>query len=565
MIWTSRPACWILWVSGASVSRSTQCEESPSLSEFDQKQQDAPSKGNVDPLVGRVLSGRFALEEMISRGGMGKVYRAIQRPLDRLVALKVLDVSDQSGEFRRRFFKEASLCAKLSHPHTVRIYDYGATDDGIYFIAMEYLKGQTLYGVLHREAPVDPMRGLRILRAVAGALAEAHGAGIVHRDLKPSNIILVSHGDNPEFPKVIDFGLVKEMGTDSELSRTGNILGSPMYMAPEQVQGLDVDERTDVYALGLILYFALCGKTAVKRGNPMAVLMAQVQRTPPTFHEVDPNLQIPPLLEWVVTTAIAKNPSNRFANMHEFIRALQVCELMIQGALPGPVELSLDRDGRVVMPTGVNVSVESSGVSRLQNTGAHAALINPPDTTLLQSASGAIATDAVPKPMDTRSQVGPLLVMGGAFAGLSGAIVAAVLVAVIALAWAWWFTPSVVTEIPSVPLVVEVPAATSTEVLLTSVPTGAEVELHGALIGITPLTVNVPIDTPWNVTVSHSGFKTRTVRLASGHPVSTVTLEAVRVAGPAPVASPIPSAVPASAPVAAPAPRGDLIDPWAKP
>ena len=160
MIWTSRPACWILCVSGASVSRSIQCEESPSLSEFDQKQQDAPSKGNVDPLVGRVLSGRFALEEMISRGGMGKVYRAIQRPLDRLVALKVLDVSDQSGEFRRRFFKEASLCAKLSHPHTVRIYDYGATDDGIYYIAMEFLKGQTLYGMLHREAPVDPMRGL---------------------------------------------------------------------------------------------------------------------------------------------------------------------------------------------------------------------------------------------------------------------------------------------------------------------------------------------------------------------------------------------------------------------
>ncbi len=568
MIWTRGLACWILCVSGAPVERSVQFQESLRLSEFDHNQADDDSGGNVDPLVGKVLSGRFALEAMISRGGMGKVYRATQRPLDRVVALKVLDVSDQSGEFRRRFFKEASLCAKLSHPHTVRIYDYGATDDGIFYIAMEYLEGQTLYDMLHREAPVQPKRALRILRTVAGALAEAHDAGIVHRDLKPSNIFLVAHGDDREYPKVIDFGLVKEMGTESELSRTGNILGSPMYMAPEQVQGFDVDERTDVYALGLILYYALCGRTAVKRGNPMAVLMAQVQRTPASFHEVNPDLHIPPVIEWVVSTAIAKDPHKRFASMHEFIRALKVCELMLQGTISSPIELSLDRNGRVQLPSGVDVSEDRRAPAALRGTmppPTPVPFTQGPDTTLLPNASGSLATDGIPAPMDTRSQVGPLLVAGGAFAGIGGAVVAAVVV--VALGLVWWFSPSFTPSPETIPLPIEAPGAADVEVRLTSEPPDAEVERDGVFIGSTPLSVSVKEDEPWTVTVSHEGYASRTVRLAADQPELNVNLEALvapsEAVEPAPQAGPAPA--PEAAPAPAPAPRGDLIDPWANP
>ena len=307
----------------------------------------------LDPLVGKTLAGRFVLKRLLSRGGMGKVYLATQKPLDREVALKVLDVMDDKGEFRRRFFMEASLCAKLRHPHTVRVYDYGATDDGIFFMVMEYLEGQSLHQMLRSEAPIDPLRAMTIARRVCAALAEAHDSGIIHRDLKPANIFLVHHGDDPEYPKVIDFGLVKELGKESELSRTGHVLGSPLYMSPEQVQGHDVDVRTDVYSIGSILYYALTGQTAVKRGNPMMVLMAQVKREAPAFAEVCPDRTFPPVIEWTVRTALQKSPDERFATMRQLVRALQVCERVLAGELPESVALDL-ADGCVVLPPGID-------------------------------------------------------------------------------------------------------------------------------------------------------------------------------------------------------------------
>ena len=366
---------------------------------------------------------------------MGKVYRALQKPLDRQVALKILDVTDSDGEFRKRFFMEASLCAKLNHPHTVRIYDYGATDDGIFYIAMEYLKGRTLHDMIHMDAPIDPLRAVLIMRRVCGALAEAHDAGIVHRDLKPANVFLTHHGDDPEFPKVIDFGLVKELGKESELSRTGHVLGSPMYMAPEQVEGKAVDGRTDVYAIGLMMYFMLAGKTAFPRGNPMAVLMAQVQRIPPTFHEVDPNLEVPALLEWLVRTCIEKKMDDRFGSMHELLRALKVVEKTLRGEISGPVTLSLE-DGMLVLPDGLDVS-EDLRLSQLPRstslpppTPLNSTVASPPDGTL---------ENGVPIPEQTsRTQV--MLVAGSGLAMIGG--IAAVLIVGLIAIGAFVYSPA---------------------------------------------------------------------------------------------------------------------------
>ena len=308
-----------------------------------------------DPLVGHLLAERFLLKRLVARGGMGRIYEAVQEPLGRTVALKILDAAASGEEFQQRFFMEAATCAKLTHPNTIRIFDYGRTEDGIFFIVMEYLKGRTLHDLIASDAPVPPMTVVSIMRQVCGALIEAHDEGIVHRDLKPANIFLADRGDRGEVVKVIDFGLVKDLGTEASLSQTGNLLGSPLYMAPEQVHGKAIDRRTDVYALGLIMYAMLTGKTAFKKGNPIAVMVAQAEKKPPTFAEANPSVEVPAALEWVVQTCIEKSKEDRFEGMQALLNALNACEQEILGALDEPLVLGLN-EGRVVLPPGVDIA-----------------------------------------------------------------------------------------------------------------------------------------------------------------------------------------------------------------
>jgi serine/threonine-protein kinase len=521
---------------------------------------DTPREPNetVDPLVGLTLSGRFVLERLISRGGMGKVYLANQKPLNRVVALKVLDVVDDTdGQFRRRFFMEASLCAKLTHPHTVRIYDYGATDDGIFFIAMEYIEGLTLHDMLYRESPLDPLRAVVILRRVCGALAEAHDAGIVHRDLKPANILLSKHGDDRDFPTVIDFGLVKELGKESELSRTGHVLGSPLYMAPEQVEGRPVDGRADVYAIGLILYYALCGKTAFKRANPMAVLMAQVHKSPAPFSEVNPGAQISPLLEWVVRRCIEKRMEERFGSMHELLRALKVCEMVLRSELNGPIELSLE-DGRLVLPEGIDISEEhrmppSSSVPRGSSV---------PPAVSNRVVNGAVDTTLLPggsvHPLDqtSASQVTWLVAGGAASAGLIGAIVA-VLAFVAIGGWVW------ADGVGAAQVVASGEPADNLVSRLDSEPSGAEVERNGALVGVTPLELTVVPGEAYTVTVKSPKHLARTVRIDGSQGELMVRLGAELPSGsPGPTVAPVVKPAGDPTPTPKPRPMGDIRDPW---
>ena len=518
----------------------------------------------VDPLVGLTLSGRFVLERLVSRGGMGKVYRAIQKPLDRVVALKVLDVTDdEDGQFRRRFFMEASLCAKLTHPHTVRIYDYGATDDGIFFIAMEYIDGTTLHDMLYRDAPVDPLRAIVMIRRVCGALAEAHAAGIVHRDLKPANILLSQHGDDREYPTVIDFGLVKELGKESELSRTGHVLGSPLYMAPEQIESGAIDGRTDVYAVGLILYYALCGKTAFKRGNPMAVLMAQVNKIPPTFAEANPALQVPPVLEWVVRRCIEKRPQDRFASMNELLRALKACEMLLRGEIPGPITLSLE-EGRVVMPTGVDISEEF----RVPNSSAPRSALPPSqdirvdataDTTLLPVTTGSTPIHAAEQTSTT--QIGVMVASSALGAGFLG--IAFLLVLGVGF-FVWQQSQPTVVE--PAPAVEQAPRT----VRLLVEPPGAEIERDGAFVGNAPLVLTAS-DEAYTVTVTAEGYTSRTVRIDGTQAEVKVSLAARSApagmddAPPAEAIEPAPQPAPSASPKPAPAAKpnmGDIRDPW---
>ena len=282
-----------------------------------------------DPLIGRMINDRFKIISLIARGGMGKVYRAEQAPLGRLCAVKVLNpnyAGDQDPEFHKRFFLEASIASKLTHPNTVTIFDYGRTDDDVYYMAMEFLDGVTLHRAIRTTTHLSEERTIHIAMQMCRALREAHTLGVIHRDLKPANIFLVEHGDESDFVKVLDFGLVKELKEllpEDQLTQTGLFMGSPKYMSPEQIQGERVDPRTDIYALGIIMYEMLTGKVPFDRPNSVNILMAHVNEAVPPMRATFPNVLVSAPMEDAVMRCIRKNPDERFTTMDEVLAALK--------------------------------------------------------------------------------------------------------------------------------------------------------------------------------------------------------------------------------------------------
>jgi eukaryotic-like serine/threonine-protein kinase len=287
----------------------------------------ASTESPPDPLLGRVINEKFKILGFIARGGMGRVYRAEQTPLGRICAIKVLN-PNYTGEhdpgFHRRFFLEASMTSKLRHPNTVTIFDYGSTDDGVYYMAMEYLEGYTLHRAIRQVGHLPEERTAHIARQICRALREAHSLGVVHRDLKPANVYLLELGDEPDFVKVLDFGLVKDVTSGSEdLTKAGLFMGSPKYMAPEQINGAPIDGRTDVYALGVIMYEMVTGKVPFDRPKSLDVLIAHVNEEVPPIHQTNPAARISPALEEVIMRSVAKDPNDRFRSMDEVLGALK--------------------------------------------------------------------------------------------------------------------------------------------------------------------------------------------------------------------------------------------------
>ncbi len=288
----------------------------------------ATKSGAPDPLLGRVIADRFKVVSLLARGGMGKVYVAEQAPLGRVCALKILNpnyIGDADPEFHRRFYREASIASKITHPNSVTIFDYGKTDDDIYYMAMELLEGQTLHQAIREAGTFPEERVGRISQQICRALREAHSLEVIHRDLKPANIFLTRHGDGDDFVKILDFGLVKHLGErpEEQLTQTGLFMGSPKYMAPEQIQGGHVDPRTDIYSLGIMMYEMLTGKVPFERPTSVNILMAHVGEPPPPMRQVNPNLVCTPIFEDLVMRCIAKDPNERFSSMDEVLQALK--------------------------------------------------------------------------------------------------------------------------------------------------------------------------------------------------------------------------------------------------
>ena len=279
-----------------------------------------------DPILGRVIANKFCVVGVIGRGGFGAVYRAIQEPVGRAVALKVISTRTSSSEpdaLRARFFREAKVVAQLKDPCTVTLYDYGEETDGLLYMVFELIEGESLLQVV-AQGPMPSVRVAPLLMQALGALSEAHSIGCVHRDLKPANLMVVRGSLGEETVKVLDFGIAKLTTADATdvhdpglETREGTVIGTPKYMAPEQARALPVDARTDVYALGCLAYTMLSGRPPFNMANAMDVLMAQVHDAPPPF---DPALLVPPAFSTIVMRALEKDPAARYASAGEMAR-----------------------------------------------------------------------------------------------------------------------------------------------------------------------------------------------------------------------------------------------------
>jgi len=276
-------------------------------------------KPNVDQLLGRQLDGRFTISEKLGAGGMGTVYRALQASVGREVAVKVIEPHYAGNRHAaKRFLREAKLASRLSQPNTVGVIDFGQTDDGLLFLVMELLKGRTLQSVLREDGPFSAKRTVRIGVQLCDALDAAHALKIVHRDLKPANIIILDDPPGRDLLKVLDFGLAKSfLGEDSHsVTKSDVVVGTPSYIAPEVVEGLPPDPRTDLYSLGVILYELATGKRPFVANN-VSQLFAMHLEEPPA-RPVD----LPEELATAILRLLEKKPDDRFANAAEARAAL---------------------------------------------------------------------------------------------------------------------------------------------------------------------------------------------------------------------------------------------------
>ncbi|WP_106090066.1 serine/threonine-protein kinase [Enhygromyxa salina] len=299
--------------------------------------------GEEERLLGVVLGDRYRVEHQIGAGGMGLVYKAVHLLIGRDLAIKVLRRRySQKPEVAKRFEQEARIASSVKHTNVVDILDYGTTPGGSPYCVMEFLAGRSLARELAQTGPIDPARAVGIACDMARGLAAAHRAGVIHRDLKPDNVFLVSASDAAaEQVKLLDFGIAQILRRKVRLTAVGAIVGTPEYMSPEQARGDELDARSDLYALGIVLFEALTGRVPLSADSPTGTMSKQVFELAPRLREVDPRLAAYPSLEAAVAKLLAKNRDERPSS------ALEAAQL-IQAAATNDLEPASDARGHAV-------------------------------------------------------------------------------------------------------------------------------------------------------------------------------------------------------------------------
>lgn len=279
------------------------------------------AKKREQDLVGELIDNKYQVISFVGSGGMSSVYKVKHMLLNKVLALKMIHphlTSDK--ESLARFQREAEATSRLDHPNVVKVYEFGITKDDSPYIVMDFIEGITLSQAISAESKLDPDRAIKLLSQAAAGLSHAHSRNVVHRDIKPSNIMLVKQDGVEDFVKVVDFGIAQMVAEDTELAKltqTGQIFGTPMYMSPEQCQGLQLDARTDIYSLGCVLYETLVGKTPFTGNSVYELIFKQMNEAPAGLGKNVANKSLRDSLETIIFRSIAKDANDRYQSMQE--------------------------------------------------------------------------------------------------------------------------------------------------------------------------------------------------------------------------------------------------------
>ena len=313
---------------------------------------------------GHTLNRRYKVRDKIGAGGFGSVYKGLNLAMDQSVAIKVLRLEagpDEKGQVRR-FHREARAASKLHHPNTIRVFDFGQSEEGFLFMVMEYVQGRPLLREIRDRGTLDPARVVRIIQQVLASLCEAHEKDIVHRDIKPENIMLTHHAGVDDHVKVLDFGIAKMVSSDSGGSAAttkGVLFGSPSYMAPELIKGDPVDARADLYAVGAVMYYMLAGCPPFSGETPMSVLYAHCHQLAPEVPPVAGGEPVPQALRDLTAALLSKDPAERPQTARATLALLRAIEadpmapLGARDVAPGGARAELAYSDTVAVPSGV--------------------------------------------------------------------------------------------------------------------------------------------------------------------------------------------------------------------
>lgn len=436
-----------------------------------------------DKLLGTTLVGRYRIEAPIGAGAMGAVYRAQQVGLRRPVALKVLKKQAEAGsDVIARFEREAKALSALTHPNTVRVYDFGTAHDGLLFLAMELLEGELATTRLAERGPVPATEAIEIVQQVLRSIGEAHGKGIIHRDIKPDNIFLARvRGEPAAIVKVLDFGIAKSVSGEHKLDQfetlDGSVFGTPRYMSPEQAQGKALDHRSDLYAVGIVLYELLVGAPPFVDKDAVVVMAKHIREQPLPLRRAAPMRVFPESLQLTLDRALGKEPETRFQSAWEFERALVRCL----------------RDAELLERTPARGQKLVASALRAPRWAQWAAMSS---AGVLFAATAAALVTATTEAPAAHSRVS-----------------------------AEMSRPPETTVAAAHPTEATQAARPAPRVTLYSDPTAANVWREGRFVGVTPLALEVPQGRALRVEVSREGFERKTLDLAPSEGARTIVLQ----------------------------------------